>query len=244
MKTLKLITQIDRVNYFSDNFINYYKRFFNPNEFRFMVHKFNESTIKPYLYAHGFTDDEMEIYDIRAYGWGDNIKRQNEIKKRYIDQGYIVVYADMDERIFHPDLRNYILTNLKDWIVPTGMSLMQHPSEHYLDETRLVLEQRSYGKLDRYWFSKVSILARDFEWLPGRHTRPINSLIDPNVYLIDIGKLCKDFMLKNNEESRKIYQRIFWRYSTDKKNIIDSVFAEHKGDLEPLPKIIKDCLLF
>ena len=243
---LKLITQIDRVGYFAENFIQYYKRFFNPEEFRFMVHNVNDATIRPFLYSHGFTDNEMESYDVKRYGWGDNIKRQNEIKTRYIKQGYIVVYADQDERIFHPDLRNYILSNIsnKDWMVPIGISLMQHSSEPSIDKTKLVLEQRNYGKLDIYWFSKTCILKRDFEWLPGRHTKPTQPSYDTNIYLVDIGKMCKDYMLENNEESRRIYKSVFWRYSTDKKETFNQVFEEHKGSLEPLPKIIKESLLF
>ena len=244
MEKFKLITHIDRVGYFAKNFVDYYKRFFNPEEFRFMVHNVNEAEIKEFLYSQGFTDAEMEPYDIKAYGWGNNIKKQNEIKRRFIEQGYTVLYADQDERIFHPDLRNYILNKPGDWIAPTGMSLMQHPSEPSLDKTKLVLEQRNYGKLDTYWFSKTCILRKDYEWLPGRHTRPPRLQIDLNIYLIDIGKMCKDHMLENNEISKKIYQSVFWRYSTDKKEAINSVFAEHKGGLEPLPKIIKQSLLF
>ena len=244
MEKFKLITHIDRVGYFAENFIQYYKRFFNPEEFRFMVHNVNDATIRPFLYSHGFTDAEMEPYDIKAYGWGNNIKKQNEIKRRYLQEGYVVLYADQDERIFHPDLRNYILNNVRNWIVPLGISLMQHPSEPPLDKSKLVLEQRSYGKLDTYWFSKTCILRRDYEWLPGRHTKPAGSFIDTNIYLVDIGKMCKDHMLENNEESKRIYESVFWRYSTDKKKEIDSVFAEHKGGLELLPKVIKDSLLF
>jgi len=244
MEKFKLITHIDRVGYFAKNFIDYYKQFFNPEEFRFMVHNINKKEICAFLYSQGFTDDEMEPYDINKYGWGNNIKKQNEIKKRFINEGYIVLYADQDERIFHPDLRNYIINTLNDWIAPTGISLMQHDSEPPLDETKKILEQRSWGKLDRYWFSKTCILRKDFEWLPGRHTRPPNLKIDANIYLIDTGKCCKDLMLKNNQESNKIYKSVFWRYSTDDKNVFKKVFEEHKGSLEKLPQIIKDSLLF
>lgn len=244
MEKFKLITHIDRVGYFAKNFVDYYKQFFNPEEFRFMVHNVNEASIKEFLYSQGFTDNEMEPYDITAYGWGNNIKKQNEIKKRFIDQGYTVLYADQDERIFHPDLRNYILNTPGNWIAPTGISLMQHDSEPPLDETKKVLEQRSYGKLDVYWFSKTCILRKDFEWLPGRHTRPTYLNIDTNIYLVDIGKACKDLMLRNNEESKRIYKSVFWRYSTDKKEVFNKVFEEHKGPLVKLPDIIKKSNLF
>lgn len=244
MTQFKVITQIDRINYFSDNFISYYTKFFHPEEFYFLVHDINADKIIPYLYSKGFTKDNVEVYKINSYGWGNNIKKQNDVKKKFINEGSIVVYADMDERIFHPDLRNYIIENIKYWIAPTGISLMQHDSEPPLDETKGVLEQRSYGKLDTYWFSKTCILKKDYEWIAGRHTRPTNLQIDPNVYLVDIGKMCKDFMLKNNEESKKIYEKIFWRYSTDKKETFRQVFNEHKGPLVPLPSVIKECMLF
>lgn len=240
----KLITHIDRINYISDNFIAYYKRFFREDEFYFLVHNVNSNHIRTYLNSHGFTTDQMMFYKTDRFGWGDNIKMQNDVKTKWLNEGYVVLYADPDERIFHPDLRTYIADNLTNWIVPTGVSLMQHDSEPPLDESKLVLEQRSYGKIDIYWFSKTCILAKDYEWLPGRHTKPHNKQIDPNVYLIDIGKMCKDFMLKNNEESKKIYKKLFWRYSTDKKDVFKNVFNEHKGNLEPLPKSIKDSLLF
>lgn len=244
MEKLKLITAIDRINYLSDNFIEYYKKFFKTEEFYFLVHNFNAHLVKPYLNSHGFTDDQMLDYDVTKFGWGDNVGMQNSIKRRWISEGYIVVYADMDERIFHPDLRNYIINNIKYWIAPTGISLMQHDSEPPLDETKKVLEQRSYGKLDTYWFSKTCILKIDYEWAPGRHTRPTHLQIDPNVYLVDIGKMCKDFMLKNNEESKRIYRNVFWRYSTHDKEVFKQVFSEHKGHLTDLPKIIKESNLF
>jgi hypothetical protein len=238
----KLITQIDRINYLSDNFIKYYKRFFNPDEFRFIIHDVNNLKIRQYLYSHGFTNDEMENYIIHSFGGGENVNRQNEIKTRYINQGYVVIYADMDERIFHPDLRNYIINNLTNWIVPIGISLMQHSSELPFDESKDVLEQRSYGKPDTYWFSKTCILKKDFNWLPGRHIKACEK--DPNIYLIDIGKMCKDFMLRNNEESRKIYKSLVWKYSTNDKRMFDKVFSEHANPIERLPEIIKNSNLF
>ena len=240
----KIITAIDRINYFSDNFIAYYRKFFQPEEFYFLVHKRNAHQIIPYLTTHGFTKKEMEVYDISRFGWGENINKQNSVKKKFINEGCTVLYADQDERIFHPDLRNYIINTPGDWIVPTGISLMQHSEEPPLDETKNILSQRSYGKLDIYWFSKTCILRKDFNWLPGRHTKPPKTPINPDVYLVDVGKLCKDFMLKNNETSRKIYPTLFWRYSTNDKKDLLKVFEEHSGNLTLLPEIIKQSGLF
>lgn len=244
MEKFKLITSIDRINYLSDNFIKYYKNFFNDEEFYFLVNSFNIVKLRPYLKSHGFIDSQIQEYNSRRFGWGDIINLQNATKTKWLNDGYIVVYADIDERIYHPQLKNYIKENLKNWIIPTGISLMQHDSEPPLDETKLMLEQRSYGKLDIYWFSKTCILKEDFKWLPGRHTKPKPNLEDSNIYLVDTGKMCKDFMLKNNAESKKIYDDLFWRYSTNDKKQFKAVYEEHTGPLLPLPKIIKECLLF
>lgn len=240
----KLITHIDRINYFSDNFINYYKQFFLPEEFYFMVHNVNEEAIRSYLYSHGFTDNEIESFKISTYGWGDNIRRQNQVKSKFISLGFVVLYADQDERIFHPDLRNYIINNLKNWMAPTGISLMQHPNEPFLDKNKKILEQRNYCKLDVYWFSKTCILKRDYEWLPGRHNRPSQLQVDSNLYLVDVGKCCKNIMIENNIETSAIYNKVFWRYSTQQMMDFEKVFSEHKGNLIKLPSIIKESLLF
>jgi hypothetical protein len=244
MRKFKLITQIDRINYLSDNYISYYKNFFDEEEFYFLVHAFNSEIIKPYLRSHGFTDDQMLDYDIKRFGWGDNIKLQNEVKTKWINDGYTVVYADIDERIYHPHLKEFINERIRKWIIPVGISLMQHESEPPLDKTKKVLEQRDYCKTDVYWFSKVCILAEDFEWTPGRHNKISMNHINSNVYLIDIGKMCKDFMLENNEQSRTIYPRLFWRYMEDDKNKFKKIFEEHRGSMIKLPEVIKNSMLF
>lgn len=235
---------MDRVNYLTSAFINYYRRFFNVDEFYFMVHYKRQDEIKEALMGYGFTDEQMEIYGQDRFGWGDNVHNQNRLKTKFLQEGYIVVYADPDEFIFHPNLRQYIIDNLRNWIVPTGISLMQHPDEPPLDKTRKIIEQRDYCKIDTYWFSKTCILKKDYHWLPGRHTKPPHAMINSEVYLVDVGKMCKDFMLENNIETKDIYKNVMWRYSTNKKEMFSQVFNEHKGSLVKLPFVIKEHSLF
>ena len=70
-----------------------------------MVHNVNSKEIKTYLKEHGFTDEQMFDYSINRFGWGDNVINQNALKKRFLSEGYTVLYADMDELIFHPNLK-------------------------------------------------------------------------------------------------------------------------------------------
>jgi hypothetical protein len=72
-KKFKLITAIDRINYFSDNFIDYYKKWFLVEEFYFMVHEKNYDSVILYLFSKGFGENNIEKYTI-IYGYNLNIK--------------------------------------------------------------------------------------------------------------------------------------------------------------------------
>lgn len=241
----KVITQIDRINYFSDNFIKYYRTFFNTNEFRFMVHSVNSNKIREYLYSHGFTDNEMEEYSISEFGQGENVGRQNEIKTRYLKEGYTVIYADMDERIFHPNLREMIINHPDQIIMPKGLVIVQDHNDQPIDKTKSVLEQRNKCSINTYWFSKVCILkGKDFHWLPGRHTKPPGYVITPDLYLVDIGKSCMDIVIENNMETIKLYKSIFWRYKEMSKDRLKDEYKEFTSDLIEIPEIIKSLNLF
>ena len=224
-KKFRLITAIDRINYFSDNFIAYYKKWFLDEEFYFMVHEKNYNEIENYLFSKGFGPSNIEKYNIMTFGEGHNVGNQNRIKTDFLNQGYIVVYADMDERIYHPDLRNYILSKRDfEYIMPQGMQVIQTKDEPPLDFTKNIIGQRSVCVLDVIWYSKVCILGKDFKWDHGRHNKPHRHPVDRNVYLIDVGKVCKDFMIENNKISSEIYHKVMWRYKETDKARIDREF--------------------
>jgi hypothetical protein len=224
-KKFKLITAIDRINYFSDNFIDYYKKWFLVEEFYFMVHEKNYESIKLYLFSKGFGENNIEKYTIKTFGEGHNIINQNRIKTDFLNDGYIVVYADMDERIYHPNLREYIQKSELDFIIPQGMQIVHEKGEAPLDFTRNIIEQRNTCVLDTFWYSKVCILKKDFKWNHGRHNKPNVHTIDVNVYMIDVGKACKDFMIQNNIVSSEIYLKVMWRYKeTNVMNIEREIY--------------------
>lgn len=239
-RKFRLITAIDRINYFSDNFIAYYKKWFLDEEFYFMVHTKNYDTIKDYLFSKGFGEANIEKYGIMTFGEGHNVVNQNRIKTNFLNQGYIVVYADMDERIYHPDLRNYILKKDCEHIIPQGMQIIQTKDEPPLDFTRNVIEQRTKCILDTFWYSKICILKKDFKWDNGRHNKPHKHKIDEEIYLIDVGKICKDFMIENNRISSEIYQKVMWRYKeTNKVHIDREVYDKIEMKASSIPENIK-----
>ena len=244
-KKFKLITAIDRINYFSDNFISYYKKWFLDEEFHFMVHDKNYDIIRDYLFSKGFKENNIERYNIMTFGEGHNVGNQNRIKTRFIDEGRIVVYADIDERIYHPNLREYILCSEKTYILPSGMQIVHANHEPPLDFTKGVLEQRSMCVLDDFWYSKMCILKSDFRWDHGRHNKPLNKPSDSKIHLIDIGKVCREFMIENNKISAEIYNRVMWRYKeTNKDHIEREIYKKIMLNACPIIESVKNSKAF
>ena len=242
----KLVTYIDRVNYISDTFISYYKKIFSPEEFIFMVTEANYSKIREYLDNNGLQNAHIRGLRTRtSFGFGENVHNQNAIVKSLVENGFTVVYADIDELIYHPNLKEYIENKPDKLIAAKGMLIFQHPSEPYLDSTKKVFEQRSYCKFNDHYFSKVCILKEPFKWTPGRHNRPKNCAIDNNLYLIDIGKICKNLIVQNNEINKRMYQEIYWRYA---ESNINKILGEWDGLLgpgfAPIPQELKDSCPF
>ena len=244
-KKFKLITAIDRINYFSDNFISYYKKWFLDEEFYFMVHHVNYDALKDYLFSKGFGENNIEKYSVTSFGDGHNVNNQNRIKTQFLNEGRIVVYADIDERIYHPDLRQYILQSEKNYILPSGMQIVHANHEPPLDFTKSVLEQRSMCVLDNFWYSKMCILKSDFKWDHGRHNKPLNVRSDNKIHLIDIGKVCKEFMIENNKKSAEIYNRVIWRYKvTNEHHIEREVYGKIMLTACPIIESIKNSKAF
>ncbi len=242
----RLVTYIDRVNYISDTFLSYYKKIFSPEEFIFIVKEVNYPNIREYLDANGLCNSQIQVIKkFDNFGFGDSVHNQNALVKSLVENGFTVVYADIDELIYHPNLKEYIENKPDKLIAAKGMLIFQHPSEPYLDPTKKVFEQRSYCKFNDHYFSKVCILKEPFEWKPGRHNRPKNQIIDNNIYLIDIGKICKNLIIQNNEINKQMYKQVNWRYST---NNIDKILGEWDGLLgpgfAPIPQELKDLCPF
>lgn len=243
MEKVILITAIDRINYFSDNFIKYYLNFFHPDEVFFMVNYVDYNEIVKYLRGYGFS--KFEQYQGKSFGEGNNITNQNRIKTQFIQSGYKVVYSDMDERIYHPQLRDIILNTQYDHLVAFGMQIIQKPDEPPLDLTKNVLEQRDWCYPDRQWYSKTCILNKDFHWTPGRHNRLGAPKLIENLYLFDLGRCCKDLMIINNATTNRIYGRVMWRYKELNKAVIErELYNPLMPKLINIPAIVKESNLF
>ena len=237
----KLMTHIDRINYFSDGYIKYYKKFFKIEEFYFLVQSYYYDDVVEYLKEKGFKDDQVTKYTSNSYISKNKQSLQNNKKKEFIEKGYTVVYSSQDERIFHPNLREYITNNLKNYILPRGVVIVQH-NEPKLNITKPLLTQRNYCISDVVGRNKPQILKKNIYWDSGMHTPPKGSKIDEDIYLIDIGKSCADIALENNLVSQTIYEKLVNYYDCSDINKIKKLFSNRNVKL--IPKNIKNHFTF
>lgn len=233
----KLMTHIDRVNYFSDGFIEYYKKLFDVEDFYFLVHSYNHRKIRKYLYSHGFNKDQISVYKNSKYIAGSKKRLQYRKQREFIKKGYTLIYSSQDERIVHPNLKDYIANNLKDYMVPRGVVIIQHSSEPNLDTSKPLLSQRNYQLKDVKGRCKPQILNKTLLWDSGMHKIPKNSEIDDNIYLVDIGKCCTKIALDNNIESLAIYKDLPNYYDVSDLETIEKLFF--KRECESLPHSLK-----
>lgn len=243
MNKFKLITYMDRQNHLSDVFIKHYLSIFKPEDFFFLVYDQNFKEMLEYFKSFGFVQDNMHVISRKQFGFGENVHMQNRMKRIFLDQGYTIVYADVDELVWHSDFKNYISHSPQVHFCASGYQIIQHPTEDFLDKTRPILDQRAWCQPDYNYYSKLCVLKKDFTWTGGRHNKN-HMKADPSIYLVDIGKVCKKIMLENNAETTRIYSTVMERYRINNLNQLDKEYQSYLKDIVEIPAILKENKLF
>lgn len=240
---IKIGTYIDRINVISDIFINYYLNFFRNEEFHFFILDKNFDSVSNYLREKGFSDTSFESVSNSHIGVPILLNKQNSFVENYISQGFITLYVDIDEILYHTDLRNYIINNDSDFITPKGVVLIPHISEGVINKNDKILNQRSFCVFDDQYHSKVTVLKNNFTWSGGRHNKGGNKISD-DIFLIDISKCCPMIMIDNNIFSNKLYPESTERYSTTDEMKINDILNGWRNSLTKLPDTIVSSKLF
>lgn len=239
----KIVTYIDRINVISEIFIKYYLNFFNLDEFHFLILDTEYKKIHTYLLNKNFSDKNFQTISNKHYGIPKILGTQNQVSNTFVEQGYIVVYVDIDEIIYHHDLRNYINSNIDDYITPSGIVLMPNSNEGHLNHNDKILNQRKYCLFDNLWYSKTCILNKKYQWSGGRHNKNLNRISD-DIFLIDIGKCCSKLILENNKKTNEIYDNVITKYSTENELEIEKMISQHRHSLKQLPEYVISKKLF
>ena len=264
MRTVKLITTLDRMpNYLLDYWIRHHLKYFNSNELMFSINLIDPIELQCQLFnrynieadiitdiAEINTSNKCVIFkhpysNIKKYSYFIDYSSElaNYIQNNLIQLYDVVIWLDMDELLYHTNLRNVINTFTEHVIRPEGIEIVQHTDELPLNTSIPLHLQRSYI---HYMSSKHKpILTRTpVQWIPGRHSIPSlglphGELISsddcyPGLYLVHLDKIDIDRLKKLREDNFKIYSDFNVNFKFDnwiqecRDNLIDGNWIINK----------------
>jgi hypothetical protein len=239
---LKIITYIDRVNVLSDIFIKYYTKFFKHEEFYFLILKNNYNEVSNYLKNKNFLESSFEMVYNDHIGIPKIIEKQNSIVNYFVNNNYLVVYVDIDEIVYHHDLRKY-LEIVHCNIAPKGIVIIPDANEKIIDKNLGILSQRSNCVFDDIYHSKICILKSNFTWSGGRHNKNSTKISD-DIFLIDVSKCCLNIMIENNKISNSLYPNGTERYFSTKIDENENILNNWRKHITKIPNYILEKNLF
>ena len=218
MRKIKVITLIDRFNWFSDTWIKYHLNYFHKSDLVFLYEERYISTqsLITYLKSKNFESNEINIRSL-----GININDQNErmeinkntinnlVKELMVDND-VVIFLDIDELLYHDNLMELLNTFPSSYLVTNPIDVMQYHSESKYDFSKPLYPQRMYHQTGHIqnWYKKPCIIREVFEFGAGRHTlEGIDKLVNPStgLYLIHLSKIDYDFCEELNKQNRDMY---------------------------------------
>jgi len=214
MRKFKIFTIIDRLNWFSDIWIEYHLRYFKKSEIAFLNDKkfLNDDSLKRYL-IENFSFNEDEIHIIHSEDQPTSLRERHVYITHFINmtqsnlllENDVVIYLDIDELIYHPDLVNLLNTFDSDYLVTNPMDILHNINIEYdFDFSKPINSQRNYinSGIISGWYKKNIIVRNKTYWQDGRHTNEMPTISD--LYLIHLGKIDLKFTNLLNKQNREM----------------------------------------
>jgi hypothetical protein len=246
VRKIKILIQLDRVNWFSDTFIKYYLNFFDKKEFFFLIETrfLKQIDLINYLKSKNFSEDEINIIPLDNTPL-DIIERRdyvtnliNNLQKELLKDGGVLMNPDVDELIYHPDLRNLLETFDPPYLLPSPIDVIHNLSkEGDFNFEKPIFDQRNFYLNHKSplsaWYYKPLIIKEEVKWEVGRHTSDRN--VTPGLYLIHIGKIDYNFIEELNKENLNMYEKQNINQNGCVGIELKNWFVNNFNDLLPIP---------
>jgi hypothetical protein len=233
MREIKIVVQIDRINFFSDTFIKFYTHFFEKRNIYFVHDEglIKKIEIKKYLKKKKFNNNEINIitfdFDIPKkfedrIVYATSFLNELQIKLFNENSNIVLIFPDIDELIIFDDIN--ILQTFEDHLITYPMDVVQNLDiEPEIDFSKNIFDQRSYYLSPKNpvarWYIKKMIFSKPVDFGDGRHfavtpkeLEELNKMkCDPKTgsifgcYLIHLGKIDYNFIVKLNEQNLTMY---------------------------------------
>jgi hypothetical protein len=252
-RKIKILIQLDRTNWFLDTFIKYYLKFFNKNELFFLIETrfLSENNLVKYLKTKNFLDDEINIIPLHNTPLPIIERRDhvtnliNNLQKELLKDGSVLMNPDVDELIYHPNLRELLETFDSPYLLPSPIDVIHNrEKEGDLNFETPIFGQRNFYLSHRSktagWYYKPIIIKDGIKWEVGRHTEDRN--VTPGLHLIHIGKVDYNFVEFLNMENLNMYENQNVNQNGYIEEELKNWFDFHFKDLLPIPSEVLNSL--
>lgn len=195
-----------------DIWLNYYKKYFEDKDIYFICcNSPQETQIK--LSPYSIIETEVSVYNMV-----DKLALLNRLQKEFLNYYEVVMYADIDEIIFHPTGLGNVLNSLRANITRSeGYDIVHYRSKESndLDLSKPIAGQRLYwARADNY--DKPTILKEPYPWTLGLHALDTPNNIHwrhitdhyPGLLLLHLRnadfKIASTLTTKNNKNGEKL----------------------------------------
>lgn len=215
MRKIKILTHVDRINWYINKWIDFHRNVFNPDELVFTTDPrfLPKQVLSEYLKEKGFKKEEINIIEleISLVNYTERLNNFrpfiNNLQKKFLETCDVVIYLDIDELLYHAELREVLNTFNSDFLVTNTIDVIHniHLEKDSFDFNKNVFSQRKFHNVSdaRKWYHKPIITRRPVNWGDGRHEidgiwfRPSVE----NVYIIHLGKMDFEYTNQLNKEN-------------------------------------------
>lgn len=260
MRTTSISTFVNRHNFFLDKWLEWHTKFFAAEDIYLIYEKndYFKFDLQGYLIFKGLY--KVNIVSVDYFNHKDNIneridniasfltKFQADLLKKYD----VVCCIDVDEFLFHPNLKNILQTFTEDYLTPFGLEIIQNlSSEKELDLNKSIISQRNYCSLNnpisKGTYSKPVIVRKEMTWGAGKHHKNINedAIMKDDLYLLHLNKVDFTQLIEMNKENIRSGGHSEHDKFDNMDKLIErlnkhSYYIDYTPHLATLPKIIKE----
>jgi hypothetical protein len=189
---------------FLEIFLDYYSKYFDSNDI-YILHHESGNDFDSWIYKKYENESNIETISYEETFDHEWLRSKVKDKQKELLKNYdIVVFAEIDEIIWHPLGLDRFIKNLKgDVATCRGLEIVHHFNrEPALDlSSRPLLQQRNwcyYAQL----YNKTLISKIPLDWIWGFHTCPQQVTPNIDLHLIHLHKLDFDICWRRNLSHR------------------------------------------